>query len=471
MYSRLFILSILCFFWANLYAFNNKDGFTNQIDFILAKNKINKANLSISLQNVSHDNPLISINSQKPRHPASLIKILTTLGALEILGPNYYWETLFFTDGKVIGNKLKGNLFIKGKGDPFLSIEDIWKIVYEFRKLGILNVEGQVFIDNTFFQNTDIDDKPRNNRLYEVEPNPLMANFKWIDFHINIQNREAEILHFPPLENLKIKNQIKISNKPCVSKNIKLTFKEKPEINNVLISGEIPKSCNKYKLSRSVMSAEDYFFYLFKYIWESTDDGRLTPTYSLKKVPTGLIPLINWKSKNLGSVVKSTNKWSNNLMSKTLVYAIGYDPKVDRATSRLGLKAINNFLLEHALLSNTLKVIDGSGLDKEVRASTADIIRLLNFAWARNTMPEFVASLSIAGKDGTTRNLFKRMDLGNAARIKTGTLNGVVSAGGYLFSNSGGVYSLAAIINKKNLDKNDARNTLEDIIKLVIEKF
>jgi len=86
-------------------------------------------------------------------------------------------------------------------------------------------------------------------------------------------------------------------------------------------------------------------------------------------------------------------------------------------------------------------------------------------------MPEFVASLSIAGKDGTTRNLFKRKDLRNAARIKTGTLNSVISAGGYLFSKSGAVYSFAAIVNRKNLSKNKARNTLEDIIKLVVEKL
>ena len=195
MYSRLLILSLLCSLWFNLHASTNKERLTNQIDIILAKNEIKKANLSVSLQNVSHDNPLISINSQQQRHPASVIKIITTLGALEILGPNYYWETLFFTDGIVIGNKLKGNLFIKGKGDPFLSIEDIWKIVYEFRKLGILHVEGKVFIDNTFFQNSYINKKPKSNRLYEVEPNSIMANFKWVDFHINLKNNVAEILH------------------------------------------------------------------------------------------------------------------------------------------------------------------------------------------------------------------------------------------------------------------------------------
>ena len=157
-------------------------------------------------------------------------------------------------------------------------------------------------------------------------------------------------------------------------------------------------------------------------------------------------------------------------MSKTLIYSLGYDSKVGQASPELGIKAIKNFLSAHKLSSNTLNIIDGSGLNKDVRASTEDIIRILNFAWTRNTMPEFVASLSIAGKDGTTRNLFKGMELGNAARIKTGTLNEAISAGGYIFSNSGNIYSLAAIINKPYLNKNNARNTLERIIKLITEK-
>lgn len=471
MHWRLFILSIQFLLCVDIQASINEEKFINKIDTILTENKINKGDFSLSLQMVNRDNSLVSINSQKQRHPASLIKIVTTLGALEILGPNYYWETLFFTDGKIIDNSLIGNLFIKGKGDPFLTIEDLWKIVYEFRKLSVLNIEGQIFIDNTFFQNTNKNNKQTGNRLYEVEPNALMTNFKRIDFHIKMKNKVAEILPFPPLENLKIKNQIRPSNKSCSSKNIKLVFTENSYSNNVLISGEIPHSCKEYKLSRSVLSAEDYFFYLFKYIWESTDNGKFTPTYSFKKLPTDAIPLITWKSKKLGSVVKSTNKWSNNLMSKTLIYSLGYDPTTGRALPELGIKSIQNFLSAHNLSSNTLNIIDGSGLNKDVRASTEDIIRILNFAWARNIMPEFVASLSIAGKDGTTRNLFKGMKLGNAVRIKTGTLNDVISAGGYIFANSGNIYSLATIINKPYLNKTNARNTLERIIKLIAETY
>ena len=117
-----------------------------------------------------------------------------------------------------------------------------------------------------------------------------MTNFKRIDFHIQIKNKRAEILHFPPLENLKIKNQIRPSNKSCSSKNIKLVFTENSYLKNVLISGEIPHSCKDYKLSRSVLSAEDYFLLIQIYLGID-DNGKLTPTYSLKRLPTDATPL------------------------------------------------------------------------------------------------------------------------------------------------------------------------------------
>ena len=93
MHWRLFILSIQFLICNDIHASINEE-FINKIDFILTESKINKDDFSLSLKKVNSDN-FISINSQKQRHPASLIKIATTLGALEILGPNYYWETLF----------------------------------------------------------------------------------------------------------------------------------------------------------------------------------------------------------------------------------------------------------------------------------------------------------------------------------------------------------------------------------------
>ena len=75
MHWRLFILSIQFLICNDIHASINEEKFINKIDFILTESKINKGDFSLSLQKVNSDNSLISINSQKQRHPASLIKI------------------------------------------------------------------------------------------------------------------------------------------------------------------------------------------------------------------------------------------------------------------------------------------------------------------------------------------------------------------------------------------------------------
>ena len=467
------IILFLFFIGINSYASSNLDETTNKISAILEESEINLKDFSFSFQNVEHQTPLISVNSKQKRHPASLIKIITTLVALELLGPNFKWETIFSTDGQVVNNSLNGNLFVKGGGDPFLTIEDIWKIVYEFRKLDIQHIKGNIFLDNTIFSDMNVSANNFGTRLYEVNPNALMTNFKWMDFLIQINSSGVEISHFPPFKNIHIKNFLKVTNKSCISKNIKLKFEESAVKNNVLISGEIPKSCKKYKLSRSILTPEDYFFSLLQFIWETNNNGRFPTKYSLKKYDPNLKVLIKWQSRPLASIVRSTNKWSNNLMSKTLLYSLGSHQvkKTDSTVVERGLQLVNSFLAKNELASETLRLVDGSGLEREVRASTDDITSVLNFAWKRDIRPEFVSSLSIAGKDGTTRNLFKNLSLGNAARIKTGTLKGVISAGGYVFSKSGNIYSFAAIFNSTNLNKDHARNSLGEIIKTLIEKY
>lgn len=469
-HSRSLLLLVSCLSLADLSASVHASTVRNNIDTILNQNKITRDDFSLTFQSVDQNIPLISINNTTKRHPASLIKIVTTSVVLELLGPNHRWQTLFFTDGREINNTLKGNLFIKGGGDPFLTIEDMWKIIYEFRKKGINHIDGNVFFDNTYFKNKKRHAKRIKTRLYEVEPDAFIANFKWTEFIIQVINNEIEILHFPPFKNLKIKNQIKVTNKTCVSKNIRLIFNT-TENNEVFVSGEMPRLCGQYRLSRSILSPEDYFFSLFKYLWETTNDGEFPDSYSIKNVDPSLSMLLNWRSKSLAEIVKSTNKWSNNLMSKSLLLSLGNDIKTEKKSIALGRKSINRFLTQHALDSDTLELVDGSGLGKEASASTDDIVRVLNFSWKRNTMPEFVSSLSIAGEDGTTKNLFKDLDFENSVRVKTGTLSNVVSVGGYIFPNRGQKYSFAAIINTDSINKHSARNSLEQIIKELVDSF
>ena len=90
---------------------------------------------------------------------------------------------------------------------------------------------------------------------------------------------------------------------------------------------------------------------------------------------------------------------------------------------------------------------NGSGLSRRERISAASLNALLRTAWQRPVMPEFLASLPLAGIDGTMKKRLKNSAASGRARIKTGYLNGVRSAAGYVFDPQGGRYAVSVLIN------------------------
>jgi D-alanyl-D-alanine carboxypeptidase/D-alanyl-D-alanine-endopeptidase (penicillin-binding protein 4) len=90
---------------------------------------------------------------------------------------------------------------------------------------------------------------------------------------------------------------------------------------------------------------------------------------------------------------------------------------------------------------------NGSGLSRNERISADHLARLLAHAWASPLMPEFIASLPLAGVDGTMK---KRLDAAGSAHIKTGSLAGARSIAGYVRAASGRRYAVVALINHPN---------------------
>ena len=88
---------------------------------------------------------------QTPRNPASLIKLVTTISALDVMGPAHTWRTTVATDGLLQDGVLRGNLYLKGEGDPGWVMEKLWQLMRRIRGLGIDRIEGDLVIDRSAF--------------------------------------------------------------------------------------------------------------------------------------------------------------------------------------------------------------------------------------------------------------------------------------------------------------------------------
>jgi D-alanyl-D-alanine carboxypeptidase/D-alanyl-D-alanine-endopeptidase (penicillin-binding protein 4) len=109
-----------------------------------------------------------------------------------------------------------------------------------------------------------------------------------------------------------------------------------------------------------------------------------------------------------------------------------------------------------------LVVDNGSGLSRDARASAALFSRLLLQAWASPVMPEFIASLPLAGADGTSRRM---RGVDGRAHLKTGSLRDVAAVAGYVHALSGRRYAVVAIVNHPRAAA--ARPAFERLIQLL----
>jgi len=107
--------------------------------------------LSVYVADVETGEAILEWNGNEPRNPASTIKLLTTLVALDVLGPSYRWRTDVFAEGELDDGRLNGDLVLKGYGDPFLVTERVWQLLRNIRHAGVREITGDLLLDDSWF--------------------------------------------------------------------------------------------------------------------------------------------------------------------------------------------------------------------------------------------------------------------------------------------------------------------------------
>ncbi|MDH3351229.1 MAG: D-alanyl-D-alanine carboxypeptidase, partial [Gammaproteobacteria bacterium] len=151
------------------------------IESVLKHRQVPDESLSIFVEDLESGEVLLRWRDEVPRNPGSTIKLLTTLVALDVLGPTYVWKTEVYALGDIVDERLDGDLLIKGHGDPFLVTERVWQLLREIRHAGIREIGGDLLIDDSLFDVASHDPAAFDNqplRAYNVAPNALLMNFK-----------------------------------------------------------------------------------------------------------------------------------------------------------------------------------------------------------------------------------------------------------------------------------------------------
>src|SRR5918993_3322754 len=187
---------------------------------VLTGHGIDPTDVSIVVQAIDGAEPILSHLPDEPRSPASVMKVVTTWGALEYLGPAYVWPTEVYFLGDFDGHTLDGDLAIKGYGDPYLVVEEVWKLLRALRRAGLTDISGDLVIDDSHFRVDEpdpgaFDGQPY--RTYNVVPNALLMNFKAVQFQFapDPARGRVSVATEPVLSNLAIDNNLALVDGPC----------------------------------------------------------------------------------------------------------------------------------------------------------------------------------------------------------------------------------------------------------------
>jgi D-alanyl-D-alanine carboxypeptidase/D-alanyl-D-alanine-endopeptidase (penicillin-binding protein 4) len=444
-------------------------GLPPEVDAAMARAKVPRDAVSVLVVDVQGGKPpRVSHRADVAMNPASVMKLVNTYAALDLLGPAYSWRTPVHLDGTLRDGVLMGNLHIQGQGDPTLVAERLWLLMRRIRGLGIDRIAGDIVLDRGAFALAPIDPGGFDGeplRPYNAAPDALLLNYKSVvmTFVVDRPNNLARIHVNPPLAGVSIPASVPLSGGDCgdYRGGLRADFSDASRIR---FAGSYPAACQERVWPIAFPDPAGYAGRAVAGMWHEVG-GQLGGVVRDGTVPTSAgAPVFEVGSPTLAEVIRDINKYSNNVMAQQLFLSLslpatrmngqsamagaGQSAVAGAASFEVSREVVRLWWrerfgdLEPPILDN------GSGLSRSARVSAQALARMLQAAWQSPQMPELMSSLPIAGVDGTMRR--NRSRAAGSAHLKTGSLRDVVAIAGYVHASSGRRYVLVAMANHGN---------------------
>ena len=376
-------------------------------------------------------------DAERAHIPASSAKLATAVVALQRLGPKYRFQTELRTTGPIVDGVLKGDLILKGGGDPVLDVPDLLLLIDELARQPVRRIEGQFLIDDTQLP-----------RFTEIEPSQPM-----------------EAAYNPGLGALSIAfNRVALRWRNSTA----LSVETVPHLDEASFEVVEPDLLTPGGLELKNFDGE-------KAVWQLADRGARRSKRSLPVKDAGLhagrvfkdlaglygidLPapkrvtghhdsrlLAKHESRPLRELVRDMLWYSNNLVAELIGLAAArtIDPELAdlEASAAIVLSELKMRLSDtswkHARLDNH------SGLSSKAKLTPKQLASILRYGWNDGMLASLLPG---SGWSGTLARRFNRP--GQALRIwaKTGSLNYVTTLGGYMLTPSHGPTAFVIMIS------------------------
>jgi D-alanyl-D-alanine carboxypeptidase/D-alanyl-D-alanine-endopeptidase (penicillin-binding protein 4) len=424
---------------------------------------------------------LLAYNADQPFLLASTTKVVTSLAALDLLGPEHRWRTTAYATASVQGGRLNGDLVILG-GQVGLTGNELRRWFAQMRSEGLQTIAGNIVLDDVAL-------------LHERDPKQLPTT-------------EQERAPDAPIDartyNL---GKLLVAVKPGAGERAVVTVTPKPTnvvvVNDVIMGGTCA-AWARWKRADEIESGPPLQLWVrgrWRADCDAEDIAYVAPPVEARFAPAlGSAPALpipvsrmvadlwaetggtlrghvveretaaapprraHWSSELLtpvGEVLREMNKTSNNEAARSVLLSLaspGDDSGAAPADPR-ALKAaqerVRAWLRSQGLQDGDITVMIGSGQSRAERGKPHALVELLRNAWRSASSQTLVDSLPIAGVDGTLVHRMKNGPAEGQAYLKTGTLSDTRALAGYVRARSGKVYAVSMIVT----DPEAARGT------------
>ena len=414
-------------------------------------------------QEVIGERTAFALNEEQPYTMASTTKIVTSLAALDLLGPYYRWRTSAFALGTLADGKLVGDLLIVGGGNAQLTSAELAKWFKRMHQQGLREIEGDIVLDRYAFQLAPADHKgtpmqsagePRH-----VWPDAMTLDEGQLDVLVQpARGGRATVTLKPALSDVRLDNRVTMGGGCSVSSSWVNDRGDRSGRATVLVQGSWSAACGSRSVSFVPPPDSGIAARALPAMWAATGGVLRGKVVAAKRVPgispipldangEPVQPLSFDRSKPLTELVRDINKVSDNVGARNLMLSLSPGFPARPATLAGAQRTIDLWLRDQGLTDGDIEVENGSGLSHTERAKPRAMVQLLRKAWRAEQAQAFFDSLPIAGVDGTMKGRLVGSRAAGQAYLKTGTLNDTRALAGYVHGASGKMYAVSLMVN------------------------
>lgn len=396
--------------------------------------------LGLSIRSADTGDIYLSHNGDIRLHPASNMKILTTVAALRILGPDYKFSTEIRLDGKLVGDVWEGDIYIVGKGDPTLQINDYQKFAAILYKYGIRTITGRIIGDDTWYDDIRLsEDLIWSDAQYyygaEVSALTISPDEDYDTGSVKIIIQPSQLGEPPQYRLYPNTSYVTIENHAVTvaqAEEEELCITREHGGNHIYMKGNIGIDHDVRQEWMAVWRSTDYVVDTFVQTLKEMGITIKGKSKTGKAVPNNTMCICKHSSPKLAEILIPFMKLSNNGIGEILVKEMGRFV-YGEGTWDAGLKVVKEQIQSYGVNMETLQIKDGSGISHSNLLPANELSKLLYRIQSEKWFPLLLDTLPVAGEQnrmvgGTLRERMK----GFSVKAKTGTIEGVSTLSGYI---------------------------------------